>query len=267
MSKHPAQSLATALALAGAVLAQSVAEASSVVGPSVVVPASPLPFEVVNLRLRVDSCAFDPPNVDVKTVANAVQVQVGETVACSPPGPPMDVDVRLGAYPPGTYAVELVSVLRTLAGLEHIVRERLQFTVQSRAEVPNRSVLRYPLADYTGLWWNQQESGWGLSIHQSARDALFGTLFVYDAQNRAQWFTIQPGGWTSSRRWEGPLYRTTGPYFAGASYDPSLVLVQAAGSAVLEFAAAPPPSGYTTARFTYTVDGVTTVKTIARMAF
>ena len=41
--------------------------------------------------------------------------------------------------------------------------------------------------------------------------------------------------------------------------------MQAAGSAVLEFTTA--PSMTTTARFTYTVDGVTTVKTITRMAF
>ena len=262
---HPAKSLATALALAGAVLAQSVAEATSIKGPSVVVPASPLLFEVVNLRLTVDSCAFSPPDVDVITVANAIQVQVNETAACSPPGPPMDVDVRLGSYPAGTYSVELVSVSRTLSGFDHFVRERLQFTVQQRPDGPNRGARRFPLADYTGLWWNPQESGWGLSIHQSARDTLFGALFVYDAQNRAQWFTIQPGGWTTSRRWEGPLYRTTGPYFAGLIYDPSLVRLQAAGSAVLEFATA--PAAATTARFTYTVDGVTTVKTITRMAF
>ena len=263
---HPAKSLATSLALVGAVLAQSVAEAT-ISGPSVVVPTSPLPFEVVNLRITVDSCAFSPPHVDVVTVVNSIQVQVHEVSACSPPGPPVDVDVRLGSYPAGTYSVELVSVYRSLSGPEPFVRERLQFTVHPRPEVPNRWALKFPLADYTGLWWNDLESGWGLSIHQSARDKLVGALYVYDAQNRAQWFTIQPGGWTSSRRWEGPLYRTTGPYFAGPNYDPSLVGVQAAGSAVLEFATAPPPSGYTTARFTYTVDGVTTVKTISRMVF
>jgi hypothetical protein len=262
---HPAKSLAIMLALAGAVLAQPVAEASSVVGPSVVVPASPLLFEGVSLRLTVDSCAFSPSDVDVATVANAIQVQVNETSACSPPGLPIQVDVRLGSYPPGTYAVELVSILRTLTGFDSSVRERLQFTVNPRPDGPNRSARRFPLADYTGLWWNPQESGWGLSINQSARDALSGALFVYDAQNRAQWFTLQAGGWTSSKRWEGSLYRTTGPYFASPTYDPRLVQVQAAGTAVLEFDTA--PAGATTARFTYTVDGLTTVKTITRMVF
>ena len=264
---HPAKSFAIALALGGTLLGQPAAEASSIVGPSVVVPASPVPFEVVNLRMTVDGCAFTPADVVVQTVANVIQVLVHQTSACSPPGAPGDVDVRLGAYPPGTYVVEGISVFASAPGPGSFqqVFDRLQFTVQPRPASANRAAERFPLADYTGMWWNPQESGWGLTIHQSARDVLFGALFVYDAQNRAQWFTIQPGAWTSSRRWEGPLYRTTGPYFANASYDASLVQLQAAGSAVLEFNTA--PGGTTTARFTYIVDGATTVKTITRMAF
>jgi hypothetical protein len=262
---HAGKALATSLTLLGAALAQSVAQAESIRGSSVVVPASPVPFEVVNLRIPVDSCSFVPSEVVVRTVANVIQVHVDENVACSPPGLLIEVDVRLGAYPEGTYNVELVGTFNTSAGRVQNVLQRLQFAVNPRTAVPTvpSATRRFPLADYTGLWWNAQESGWGLSIHHSARDTLFGALFVYDAQNRAQWFTIQPGAWTSATRWEGPLYRTTGPYFSAPSYDPRLVLVQAAGSAVLEFTTA--AAGTTTARFTYTVDGVTTVKTITRM--
>ena len=262
-----AKSLATTLALASALLAPLAAEADSIMGPSAIVPASPVPFEVVNLRMRVDSCAFTPALVSVQTVANVIQVWVDDNVACSPAGPPMDVDIRLGAYPAGTYDVETVLIHNTLTGPARFVSERLRFTVTPVPVIGNSISRRFPLADYNGLWWNPQEPGWGLSIHQSASDRLFGSLYVYDAGGRAQWFTIQPGGWTSSRRWEGTLYRTTGPHFAAATYDPSLVQLQAAGTAVLEFSAVPPPSGYTTARFTYSVDGVTTVKTITKMAF
>ncbi len=245
-----ANSLAITLALAGALMAQPVTAASTVV------PASPLPFEGVNLRMTVDSCEFSARDVVVTTTASAIQV-LRRDYACSPPGQPKDVEVRLGAYPAGTYNVELVKN----TGTELFVAERLQFTVRPRVQ----TAPWFPLTDYTGLWWNSQESGWGLSIHQSAGDALIGALYVYDSQNRAQWFTIQPGGWTSSTRWAGPLYRTAGPYFANPNYEPRLVLVQAAGNAVLEFDSV--PGGADRARFTYTVDGVTTVKTIARMVF
>jgi hypothetical protein len=250
MSMLPAKSLAITLALAGAVMSPLVTAASTVV------PASPLPFEGVNLRMRVDSCEFSPADVVVTTTAGAIRVQRRDA-ACSPPGLPKDVDVLLGAYPAGTYNVELVQI----SGVESFVQERLQFTVR-----PRPAAFTFPLTDYSGLWWNPQESGWGLSIHQSARYTLFAALYVYDSQGRAQWFTIQPGGWTSSTRWAGPLYRTTGPYFAGPSYDPNLVVVQAVGNAVLEFDST--AAGVDRARFTYTIDGVaTTVKTITRMAF
>jgi len=261
---HPTRSFAASLALLGAVFAHPAAQATVVRTPSVVVPASPQPFEVVNLRMGVDSCEFSPNEVVVKTAAGVIQVLVNEGVACSPPGQLVEVDVRLGAYPEGTYNVEVIGYSNSLSGPVQRLVDRAQFSVGPRAPAPLGTLRYVPLADYTGHWWNAQESGWGLSIHQSARDTLFATLFVYDAQGRAQWFTIQPGGWTSSTRWEGPLYRTTGPHFAGASFDPRLVLVQATGSAVLEFRAA--AGGTTTARFTYTVDGVTTVKTITRIA-
>jgi hypothetical protein len=247
------------------VFVHPVAQATVVRTPSVVVPASPLPFEVVNLRMGVDSCEFSPADVTVKTVANVIQVHVNENIACSPPGALVEADVRLGSYPEGTYSVEVVGSSNTLSGSVQRVVDRAQFTVNPRSPIPVGAARNFPLADYTGMWWNPQESGWGLSINQGASDALFGALFVYDAQGRAQWFTLQPGGWTTSTRWEGPLYRTTGPFHLGPTYEPSLVQVQAVGRAVLEFSTA--PAGSTTARLTYTVDGVTTVKTITRMVF
>lgn len=258
---HLAKSLATTLAVAGAVLAPAAAEAESVRGPATIVPAAPQAFDTVSLRIPVDSCAFFAERLVVTKVGNAIQVQIDENIACSPPGPVKDVDVRLGAYPPGTYEVEAIGLYNTPNGRVQQVLQRLQFTVPPRVQV--RFPRYNPLAGYVGMWWNPQESGWGLSIDQGSVDTLFGTLFVYDAQGRAQWFTMQPGSWTGVTRWEGPLYRTTGPHFATQPFNPAQVLVQAVGTAVLEFETV--PGGGTTARFTYTVDGVTTVKTITRM--
>ena len=34
--------------------------------------------------------------------------------------------------------------------------------------------------NYTGMWWNPDESGWGINVvHQG--DIVFATLFTYDA--------------------------------------------------------------------------------------
>ena len=40
---------------------------------------------------------------------------------------------------------------------------------------------------YSDLWWNPQESGWGLNLVQQDETA-FVTLFVYDAENRPTWY-------------------------------------------------------------------------------
>lgn len=258
---HRKSLLASTLALVVAALASLAAQAESVRGAATIVPAAPQAFDTVSLRVPVDSCSFDRYGVVVSRVGSAIRVLLNENVACSPPGLTIPFDIRLGAYPQGTYDVEAVTFDNTLNGPVQRVLQTLQFTVAAR--VPVRLPRYNPLADYTGMWWTPQESGWGLSIHQSGADTLFGTLFVYDAQNRAQWFTMQPGMWTTATRWEGPLYRTTGPHFAAQPFNPAQVQVQAVGTAVLEFETQ--AGGGTTARLTYTVDGVATVKTISRM--
>ena len=55
------------------------------------------------------------------------------------------------------------------------------------------------------------------------------------------------------------------PFFAGPDYDPRLVLIQAAGTATLEFRQTPGAEGI--ARFTYTVNNVAATKPIQRMVF
>jgi len=245
------RSAAATFALAASVFALPAATASRFS------PAAPLPFELVNLRTTVDSCAFNPATVFVANTGTAIQVRMRDN-QCFAPGTPVDVELRLGAFPTGLYNVEVTN------GDGSSVRERLQFSVVPRAEIAVFPPIPHPNTDYSGVWWNPQESGWGLSITQSARDTVFAALFVYDAQNRPQWFTFQPGGWTSATRWTGTVYRTTGPYFAAPGYDPSLVGVQAVGSAIIEFEAA--PGGGSRGRFEYTIDGAgTVVKTLVRM--
>ena len=61
-------------------------------------------------------------------------------------------------------------------------------------------------------------------------------------------------------RYTGTVYKTTGPFF-GSSFDPSRVTVAPAGNATLSF------TGYATANFSYTVDGITGTKAITRLPF
>ena len=245
--------LALALFLASACLAGPAAA-------SRIVPAQPSAFEPVNLRLTTDSCAFVPATVRVRAEANTFKVTQRPN-QCFAPGTPGLADVQLGALAPGQYRVEVYASMST----DVVPTETLAFTVSELGEIAVFPPPPRPLTNYTGMWWNPQESGWGLSLHQGVTHGLFGAWFVYDADGRPQWFTLQGGQWTSSTRWTGPVYRTTGPSVAGREFDPRLVQYQAVGTAVLDFTQETPSEGV--ARFSYSIDNFAVNKPITRMSF
>jgi hypothetical protein len=114
--------------------------------------------------------------------------------------------------------------------------------------------------DYSDLWWNEQESGWGAQVVLQG-DVVFMVLFVYDA-NRQPRFLVSPelDRTPSGDAFEGALYTTTGPGYA-AAFDPSAVTTRLVGTAHLTLLS--PGS----ARLDYTVDGVAVSKAITRQAW
>ncbi len=243
------------------ILLCALAASASLAHASQIVPAEPASFEPVNLRMTTDGCTFVPESVQVSADANVIRVR-HRLNACLVPGPVQVTDIRLGSLAPGSYTVEVYNTDLP----NETPAERLRFDVREPARIAVFPPPPRPIAGYTGLWWNPEESGWGLSIQQSHTDVLLAQLFIYGTDNQPVWFAIQPAaGWRSSTRWEGTVYRTAGPYFAGPDFDPRLVLIQAAGTASLEFAQAPGSVGR--AVFTYTIGGVTTTKTITRMVY
>lgn len=213
---------------AAAICALAASVSSIPAAASTFSPAAPLPFELVNLRMTVDSCAFDPSTVFVVNTGSAIQVRLRDR-QCFAAGTPTEVDVRLGAFPVGLYNVEVAS----LAGDIVSVRERLQFSVIPRATIAIFPPPPFPLTDYTGLWYDPLQPGWGLSIYQNPSDSLFAALFEYTpgAPGVPTWSTFQSGRWTGANTWEGTAYRTTFPPLA----------VEVSGTVTIDFDVAPPP--------------------------
>src|SRR5205085_5594228 len=55
-----------------------------------------------------------------------------------------------------------------------------------------------PLAtNYNDLWWNAQESGWGVSINQQ-NQTLFAVWYAYGADSKPVWYVMSGGTWTSA---------------------------------------------------------------------
>jgi hypothetical protein len=247
---------AGALALAG-VLAALPALASSTIQPP-----EPYAFDPINLRMTVDSCTFAPESAVVRAGASGNVIRVIHFPRqCVLPGEPLVVDIRLGSLPPGDWAVEVYEGADPLLPYT----ERIPFTVSDRPEILIAPRPPRPLTDYSGMWYGPAESGWGLSFHQSPTNVVFAGWYVYDVAGKPTWYTIQVGQWTSSTRWTGPVYLTSGPPFFAPVFDPAQVTVAPVGEAAIDFTQRPGEEGWAT--FTYSIGGAQGTKRITRLLF
>lgn len=169
---------------------------------------------------------------------------------------PLTAFVQLGAFPAGTYAVNIVNS----AGM---VRSTQQLTV-SNPNPPGPYVLpslSFPLVNYTDQWWDPAESGWGIVITQHVDGAIFATWAVYGPDNKPVWYTLQPGSWSAYNTYSGPVYRTTGPYFGGNYATGPAVTQTLAGTATLTF------TDPANATLQFNVDSASSMKTITRLNY
>jgi len=119
-----------------------------------------------------------------------------------------------------------------------------------------------PALNYTGLWWRSpagSESGWGVNVaHQG--DVIFLTWFTYGDTGTALWVSMTAFK-VSEGNYSGTIYRTTGPPFSSAVFDPNAVTRVAVGTGNLTFF--DPNNGF----FNYTMNGITQTKPITRQVF
>ncbi len=240
-------------------------------------PPQPRAFELVTLRYRADGCRpggrARVERVGSDFVVTMLKDRLYILCPATAPDSPYDVEARIGSFPPGSYHVDIVA--EPSGEIIPIVDpKRIYFTVGASPPLPatDPSAQR-PLSDFSGHWWVPSESGWGLSIHQSATDPMFVVFYHYDASGRAVWFVAPGGRWSSNWDWKATLYRTTGPHFAGTPFDPARVERTAVGSAELQFRVYPSgyvvtyPSRFGQARFSYDIDGIRVTKVIERLPF
>lgn len=90
---------------------------------------------------------------------------------------------------------------------------------------------------YTDLWFNPQESGWGVNVVQQLETA-FVTLFTYGPDGRPTWYFASDTRVTAYSsgglpQFSGTLYRAEGPWHA-APFDPARFRPTAVGTIDLE---------------------------------
>ena len=113
--------------------------------------------------------------------------------------------------------------------------------------------------NYTDLWWNPSESGWGINFsHQG--DIVFATWFVYDSQGQPLWLTttLRKG---AGNVFSGSVSTHTGPAFNASPWNTGATVESTVGTATVSFADG------NSAAFAYTVGGVSQTKSITRQVF
>lgn len=114
--------------------------------------------------------------------------------------------------------------------------------------------------NYQDLWWNPNESGWGINIsHQG--DVMFATWFIYGANSQPTWIFLSRAerSGASGNTFAGDIFQATGTPFAVVPFVPlQSTNLTKVGTATLIF------SDARTGSLTYTVNNVQVVKQITR---
>jgi cytochrome c553 len=117
-----------------------------------------------------------------------------------------------------------------------------------------------PAFDYTDLWWNPLESGWGFNLiqHPLTTNNIFGVMYIYDDAGHPTWYILPGGTWVTPTTFTGVWASVSGttPNQAYKFNAPTAV-----GTGTIEF------FDRNNARLTFTVNGRTIVKTMQVLVF
>ncbi len=116
---------------------------------------------------------------------------------CGPLQPTPLVEIDLGRLPAGNYTLTSLKAPVGNAPSE-TVYDRVPFTI---ADARASKMAPYVSLDYSGHWWDPNDSGWGLFIWQGAyldRDNLLAAWFTYTPEGKPMWYVFQPPWETST---------------------------------------------------------------------
>ena len=152
----------------------------------------------------------------------------GAILPLCPGGFPRE-EIDLGRLPAGTYTL---SVIEAPTGMRPgPLIENAPFTV---TDARATKVAPYVRLDYSGHWWDPNDSGWGLFIWHDARDNVLAAWFTYMPDGKPMWYVFQPTWTTSASTVTAPLLQTSrlpGP----TSPPPAPTSYATVGSASLDF--------------------------------
>ena len=216
-------------------------------------PAIPIEQQPVRFHLDALVDPIDPAQTTIAKVDGRITVTIIPATSTTS-APVSALDVTLGSFPSGFYPLDVIE--RVISGDGEI--DSTVFTITFDV-LPRGTTPPQPIEDYSDLWWDPDEPGWGLQVTQHPGGNLFATLLVYAQDGSATWYVMMGGAWSDTVTYSGPFYKTHGPWFGmpiAAGFD-----IQQVGTATFAF------TGYSTMAFTYSVDGVSKMRNLQRQPF
>ena len=128
------------------------------------------------------------------------------------------------------------------------------------AAIPTLASAVTTSVDYSDMWWNPNESGWGANMIQQG-DTIFVTLFVYDQNGNPTWFVAPSTTATGATHFAGPLFKVTGPYYGASSFNAAGVTATQVGNLTFDAKDA------SDATLAYSVNGVNVTKSVQRQTW
>lgn len=116
-----------------------------------------------------------------------------------------------------------------------------------------------PAVDYTDLWWNPAESGWGVALtHQ--QDVIFLSWYTYGENGQPRWYVASNCAMHGSGC-NGDLYEVSGGTALTAPWDGAHKMTSKVGTVTLVF------SDSDNGRMDYTIHDVAASRSITRQGF
>jgi hypothetical protein len=115
--------------------------------------------------------------------------------------------------------------------------------------------------NYQDIWWNSQESGWGINfIHQDK--TIFFAWYTYNEQGEPLWYSGTVNQVAGTERFEGAINRTRGRPLPLINGSPAVIgSAEEVGRASITF------TDGERASLTYTIGSITQTKAITRFNF
>ncbi|CAN5257048.1 hypothetical protein BH11PSE11_BH11PSE11_15710 [soil metagenome] len=116
-----------------------------------------------------------------------------------------------------------------------------------------------PVVDYSALWWNPAESGWGVALAQQYA-MIFATMYTYDATGNPIWYVASSCP-VVSNACSGDLYKVIGGTPPSIPWNGNGKVVSKVGTTQFNF------TDGSNGTMTYTINGVSGSRAITRQLF